>query len=92
MPRTQAAGLHRDPAESAGMDPERPQPGREARVLPIGMPNPNGQVGNLGLFNQDEDAIVAILAALSDGFTKPNPDLYQPGLQARQALPEGSPG
>ena len=37
-------------------------------------------------------ASVAILATLSDGFTKPNPDLYQTGLQARQALLEGSPG
>jgi cytochrome c peroxidase len=33
----------------------------------------NGQVGNLGLTDQQENDLVAFLAALSDGYTTPNP-------------------
>jgi cytochrome c peroxidase len=33
----------------------------------------NGQVGNLGLTALQEDDLVAFLAALNDGYTKPNP-------------------
>jgi cytochrome c peroxidase len=38
-------------------------------------PNTNGygQIGNLGLTDQQENDVVAFLATLSDGFTKPNP-------------------
>ena len=32
-----------------------------------------GQIGNLGLTDQQENDVVAFLATLSDGFTKPNP-------------------
>jgi hypothetical protein len=31
----------------------------------------NGQVGNLGLSDQDEDDLVAFISTLSDGFTDP---------------------
>jgi len=33
----------------------------------------NGQVGNLGLTDQQENDIVAFMAILSDGFLKPKP-------------------
>jgi cytochrome c peroxidase len=33
----------------------------------------NGQVGNLGLTDQQENDLVAFMAILSDGYTKPNP-------------------
>jgi hypothetical protein len=35
--------------------------------------NGYGQIGNLGLTDQQENDVVAFLATLSDGFTKPNP-------------------
>jgi hypothetical protein len=32
-----------------------------------------GQIGNLGLTDQQENDVVAFLATLSDGYTAPNP-------------------
>jgi cytochrome c peroxidase len=41
---------------------------------PTGLPpGAGGQVGNLGLTDQQENDIVAFLASLTGGFTRPNP-------------------
>jgi hypothetical protein len=41
---------------------------------PTGLPpSMEGQVGNLGLTDQQENDIVAFMRILTDGFTKPNP-------------------
>jgi cytochrome c peroxidase len=42
-------------------------------VTPPAGTNGYGQIGNLGLTPQQEDDVVAFLATLSDGYTKPNP-------------------
>ena len=42
-------------------------------VAPPPGTNGFGQIGNLGLTDQQEDDVVGFLATLSDGFTKPNP-------------------
>jgi cytochrome c peroxidase len=41
-------------------------------TAPAGV-NGYGQIGNLGLTDQQENDVVAFLATLSDGFTNPNP-------------------
>jgi cytochrome c peroxidase len=48
-------------------------PAQAAAAGTTGVTAMNGQVGNLGLTDQQENDLVAFLEALSDGFTAPNP-------------------